>query len=392
MSPQTTLVHAGDRRKLGDYIPVSTPVYASSSFFYDTIEELADVFADRRPGQTYSRMGNPSTAALEEQVAVLEGSDVAFATASGMAAVHLAIMAGLLDRRQSVVAANVLYGGSLELLRSVLRPSRIEIRFCDFCDLEAVQRAVDEVRPALLITETLSNPCLRVADLDRLSEIAKACGALFLVDNTFTPLLMKPFEHGADMVIHSATKYLGGHGDVLAGVVAAPSEHEEILRQAHRCLGGNLGPFEAFLVMRGVKTLPLRMRRHCDNARMVYEGLIGHPKIERLLYPGDPEHPDSAAVARLFPSGQSGGALGIDVKGGAEGAYRFADSLRLVATSASIGDMTTLALHPSSATHRMLTAEARADLGITDGLMRISVGAEAVEDILADLRQALEAV
>ncbi len=392
MSPQTTLVHAGDRRKLGDYVPVSTPIYASSSFFYDTIDELADVFADRRPGQTYSRMGNPSTAALEEQVAVLEGSDVAFATASGMAAVHLAIMAGLLDRRQSIVAANVLYGGSLELLRSVLRHSRIEIRFCDFCDLEAVQQAVDEVRPALLITETLSNPCLRVADLDRLSEIAKSSGALFLVDNTFTPLLMKPFEHGADMVIHSATKYLGGHGDVLAGVVAAPSEQEEALRQAHRCLGGNLGPFEAFLVMRGVKTLPLRMRRHCDNARMVYEGLVGHPKIERLLYPGDPQHPDAAAVARLFPSGQAGGALGIDVKGGAEGAYRFADSLRLIATSASIGDLTTLALHPSSATHRMLSAEARAELGITDGLMRISVGAEAVDDILADLRQALEAV
>ena len=391
MKPQTTLVHAGDRRKLGDYIPVSTPVYASSSFFYDTTEELADVFADRRPGETYSRLGNPSTSALEEQTAALEGTDGAFATASGMAAVHLAIMAGLLDRRQSIVAANVLYGGSLELLRSVLRPSGIEIRFCDFCDLDAIEKAVDEVHPALLITETVSNPCLRVADLDRISAIAKANDALFLVDNTFTPLLMKPFEHGADMVIHSATKYLGGHGDVLAGIVAAPAEHHEALRQTHRCLGGNLGPFEAFLVMRGVKTLALRMRRHCANARMVYEGLQGHPAIERLLYPGDPGHPDGEAVAKLLPAGQPGGAIGVDVRGGEEGAYAFMDSLELIATSASIGDLTTLALHPASATHRMLSAEERASLGITDGLVRLSIGVEDIDDILADLRQALEA-
>jgi cystathionine beta-lyase/cystathionine gamma-synthase len=391
MKPQTTLVHAGDRRKLGDYIPVSTPVYASSSFFYDTMEELADVFADRRPGETYSRMGNPSTSALEEQVAALEGTDCAFATASGMAAVHLAIIAGLLDRRQSIVAANVLYGGSLELLRSVLRPSGIEVRFCDFCDLDAVEQAVRQVRPALLITETVSNPCLRVADLDRVSEIAKANDAWFLVDNTFTPLLMKPFEHGADMVIHSATKYLGGHGDVLAGLVAAPEQHHEALRQSHRCLGGNLGPFEAFLVMRGVKTLPLRMRRHCSNARTVYEALKDHPAIERLLFPGDPSHPDAEAVKKLLPPGQAGGAIGIDVRGGEEGAYGFVDRLQLVATSASIGDLTTLALHPASATHRMLSAEARAALGITDGLVRLSIGAEDIDDILADLRQALEA-
>jgi cystathionine beta-lyase/cystathionine gamma-synthase len=391
MKPQTTLVHAGDRRKLGDYIPVSTPVYASSSFFYDTMEELADVFADRRPGETYSRMGNPSTSALEEQVAALEGTDCAFATASGMAAVHLAIIAGLLDRRQSIVAANVLYGGSLELLRSVLRPSGIEVRFCDFCDLDAVEQAVRQVRPALLITETVSNPCLRVADLDRVSEIAKANDAWFLVDNTFTPLLMKPFEHGADMVIHSATKYLGGHGDVLAGLVAAPEQHHEALRQSHRCLGGNLGPFEAFLVMRGVKTLPLRMRRHCSNARTVYEALKDHPAIERLLFPGDPGHPDAEAVKKLLPPGQAGGAIGIDVRGGEEGAYGFVDRLQLVATSASIGDLTTLALHPASATHRMLSAEARAALGITDGLVRLSIGAEDIDDILADLRQALEA-
>ncbi len=391
MKTQTTLVHAGDRRKLGDYIPVSTPVYASSSFFYDTMEELADVFADRRPGETYSRMGNPSTSALEEQVATLEGTDGAFATASGMAAVHLALMASLLDRRQSIVAANVLYGGSLELLRSVLRPSGIEVRFCDFCDLDAVERAVREVRPALLITETVSNPCLRVADLDRVSEIAKANDALFLVDNTFTPLLMKPFEHGADLVIHSATKYLGGHGDVLAGLVAAPRRHHEALRQAHRCLGGNLGPFEAFLVMRGVKTLSLRMRRHCANAQMVYEALKDHPAVERILFPGDPMHPDAEAVAKLMPPGQAGGAIGVDVRGGEEGAYDFVDRLKLVATSASIGDLTTLALHPSSATHRMLSAEARADLGITDGLVRLSIGAEHIADILADLRQALEA-
>lgn len=390
MNPQTTLVHAGDRQKLGEYTPVSTPVYASSSFFYDTMEELADVFADRRPGETYARMGNPSATALEEQIMALEGADVAHATASGMAAVHLAITAGLLDRRQSIVAANVLYGGSLELLRSVLRPSGIEVRFCDMCDLEAVQRAVDEVRPALLLTETVSNPCLRVADLRRLREIATASDALLLVDNTFTPLLIRPHEYGADMVIHSATKYLGGHGDVLAGVVAAREEHGEALQQAHRCLGGNLGPFEAFLVMRGVKTLALRMRRHCSNARKVYDHLCNHPSVERLVYPGDPDHPDAETVSYILPEGQSGGALGIDVRGGEDAAYRFMDSLRLVKNSASIGDLTTLALHPAGATHRMLSKEERKELGITDGLVRLSVGGEHVDDLIADLEQALE--
>ena len=391
MKPQTTLVHAGDRQKLGKYTPVSTPIYASSSFFYDTMEELADVFADRLPGKTYARMGNPSASALEDQVATLEGADLAYATASGMAAVHLAIMAGLLDRRQAIVAGNVLYGGSLELLRSVLRPWGVEVRFCDFCDIDALEAAVHEVRPGLLIMETISNPCLRVADLERVKEIATDSDALLLVDNTFTPLLARPLELGADMVIHSATKYLGGHGDVLAGVVAAPAEHGEALRQAHRCLGGNLGPFEAFLVMRGVKTLPLRMRRHCVNAHMVFEGLSGHPAVERLIYPADPQHPDADAVAKLLPPGLAGGTIGVDVRGGQEGAYAFLDRLRLVKTSASLGDLTTLALHPASATHRMLSAEARAELGITDGLVRLAIGAEHVDDILADLRQALEA-
>lgn len=390
MKPQTTLVHAGDRQKLGRFVPVSTPVYASSSFFYDTMEELADVFADRKPGETYARMGNPSAIALESQVAAMEETDSAFATASGMAAVHLALMAGLLDRRQSIVAANVLYGGSLELLRTVLPECGVDVRFCDFCDLDALEKAVREARPAVLITETVTNPCLRVADLDRVSEIAKAANALLLVDNTFTPLLIRPFEHGADMVIHSATKYLGGHGDVLAGVVAAPEEHHDALLHTHRCHGGNLGPFEAFLVMRGIKTLPLRMRRHCANASLVFDALKGHPGLERILYPGDPDHPDAEITARLMPPGQVGGAIGVDVKGGEEGALDFSDRLRLVATSASIGDLTTLAIHPVSTTHRMLTPEERADMDITDGLVRLSIGAEHVDDILADLTQALE--
>ncbi len=392
MKLQTSLVHAGDRKRLGDHIPVTTPVYSAASFFYERLEDLAEVFAEERAGEVYSRISNPSAEALEEQIAALEGMDGAFATASGMAAVHLAIMTALLDRRQAIVAADVLYGGSLELLASVLRPSGVEVRFCDVCDLDAVRRAVDEVRPALLLMETLSNPCLRVADLDRLAEIARGAGALFLVDNTFTPLLVRPAAHGADMVIHSATKYLAGHGDVLAGAVVAPKERHDALRQVSRCLGPNIGPFEAFLVMRGIKTLPLRMRRHCENARRVAERLDGHPAIRRVLYPGDPSHPDAEAIAKLFPEGQKGGAVGVDVRGGQEGAYAFLDRLCLAATSASIGDLTTLGLHPASATHRMLSPERRAELGITDGLVRLSIGAEHIDDILADLEQALEAV
>ena len=389
MKPQTALVHAGDRKRLGRYIPVSTPIFSSSSFFYESVEELASVFAEEQPGETYSRLGNPSAEALEELVATLEGGACAFATASGMGAVHLAMMAGLLDRRPSIVAADVLYGGTLELLRSVMPRTGIQVRFCDFCDLDAVERAAEEARPALLLVETLSNPCLRVADLDRIRAIATDHDALMLVDNTFTPLLIRPFHHGADMVIHSATKYLAGHGDVLAGVVVAPEGHRDALEQTHRCLGGNVGPLEAFLAMRGIKTLALRMRQHCSNARKVFDSLADHPAVERLIYPGDPAHPDAATVAAIMPPGQAGGAIGIDVKGGIPGAYRFLDALRLVKTSASIGDLTTLALHPSTATHRMLTQEEREAIGVTDGLVRLSVGGEHIDDILADLRQAL---
>ncbi len=391
MKLQTKAVHAGERQKLGAFIPISTPIYASSSFFYERMEVLTEVFADERPGQTYARLGNPSSDALEEQLAALEGADCAFSTASGMAAVHLAVMAGLVDRRQSIVAANVLYGGTLEFLASVLRPAGATVEFCDFCDLDSLEKTVKETQPALLLVETVSNPVLRVADVDRIAEIAHNSNSLLLVDNTFTPLLQRPLEHGADMVIYSATKYLGGHGDVLSGIVAAPQEQQEVLRLMQRTLGGNLGPFEAFLTMRGIKTLPLRMRRHCANAHLVADWLGKHSAVKAVNFPGDKNHPDAEVVARLMPAGQAGGAISFDVRGGEKAAFDVLDRLQLTATAASIGDLHSLAIHPASTTHRLLDPEIRHGLGITEGLIRLSVGAEDISDILMDLDQALGA-
>lgn len=392
MEPQSLAVHAGDRRALEDYIPVSTPLYASSSFFYRRVEDLASVFAGRRDGEVYARHGNPSVRALEAQVTALEAeADCACATASDTAGVHLAIAAALVERRQAVLAARALRASTLDFLDSVLRPSGVEVAYCDFLDADELERQARAFRPAALLVETISNPVPRVADLDRVSEVARAHEALLLVDNTPAPLIAQPFRHRADMVIYSAAGYLSGHGDTRAGIVLARAEHDETLHQAHECFGINLGPVEAFLVMRGVKTLPLRMRRHCANARVVAEALSDHPALERIVFPGHCDHPDSAAIQRLLPRGQSGGVVAIDVRGGEAKAQAVLKGLRLVSTTSTDADLATHASHPASTTHRRFDLETQRSLGISEGLIQIAIGAEDVEDILADLKQALAA-
>lgn len=390
MEPQSLAVHAGDRRALGDFIPVSTPLYASSSFFYERVEDLASVFAGRRDGEVYARHGNPSVRALEAQVTALEAeADCACATASDTAAVHLAVAAALVGRSQSVLAARALRASTLDYLDSVLRPAGVDVAYCDFCDADALERQARVLRPAVLLTEMIANPVPRVPDLDRISEVARAHEALLLVDNTLAPLIAQPFRHRADMVIYSATGYLSGHGDARAGIVLARAEHDETLHQAHECLGINLGPLEAFLVMRGVKTLPLRMRRHCTNARVVAEALSEHPALERVVFPGHRDHPDSESIQRLLSSGQAGGVVAIEVRGGEAGAHAVLERLRLVSTTSADADLATCASHPASTTHRRFDVETQRSMGISAGLIQIAIGAEDVEDILADLEQAL---
>ena len=397
MKLSTIAVHAGDRRRAGDFVPVTTPVYNASSFFYERMEDLDKVFGKEKEGQTYSRYGNPTTAALEEQVAALEGGGFAQASSSGMAAIYLALLAALADRRKSIVASNVLYGQTITLLMNVLEPAGVEVRFSDPCDLEAFETAVVETKPACVLMETISNPMMRVPALDRLAEITRRHGAALIIDSTFTtPALMRPLEIGADIVAHSATKYLAGHGDALGGVLIAGEEFRPALDLLGRTLGMNLGPFEAYLTMRGIKTLPLRVERQCRNAALAADRLKRHPRIERVHYPGDVEHPDHGTARRLLAPGQDGearfgGMLSFEIKDADKASvFEIVDRLRLVVRATSLGDVHSMILHPATSSHRDLAPKHRLRLGIGDNLLRLSAGIEDPEDIIADLEQALD--
>ncbi len=396
MKLHTQAVHAGDRKKLGDYVPVTTPIYGATSFFYDEVADLDRVFGNEKEGQSYSRYGNPTVDALEQQVAALEGADVALATSSGMAAIHLSLLAALTDRRKSIVAANVLYGQTISLLMDVLEPSGVEIRFDDPCDLDAFEAAVADAKPSCVLIETVSNPMMRVPALDKVAEIAHRYHAVFVVDSTFTtPVLMRPLGLGADIVVHSATKYLSGHGDALGGVLVAGEEFRQSLQVLGRTLGMNLGPFEAYLTMRGIKTLPLRVEKQCQNAAIVAEWLRAHPRIERTYFPGDPEHPDREIARRLFERGQGGeelygGMVSFEVAGaGKADVFALMDRLELVVRATSLGDVHSMVLHPAMSSHRDIAPKQRQRMGIGDNLLRLSLGIEAAEDVIADLDQAL---
>ena len=391
MKIETQAVHAGDRKKPGPAIPVTTPIYTASSYFYDSMEQLDRTFGRTEPGYSYARYDNPSNAALEELMTTLEGGHGALACASGMTAVEMAVATALADRRKSVVAADALYGATISLLMKVLEPSGVAVRFVDVCDLDALRAAVEEARPGCILVETISNPLLRVPEIDKIAEIARQAGAALVVDNTFgTPLLVRPLELGANFTVHSVTKYLAGHGDVLGGVVVSDKQHFEALRGLSRIIGPVLGPFESYLTMRGIKTFPLRMERQCANACHVARWLGAHAKVERVYFPGDPGHADAAAIRRLFPPNLYGGMVSFEIKGaGREEVFRFMDSLKLVVRATSLGDVHSMMLYPVMSSHREISPKHRERMGIRDNLVRLSVGIEAVEDIIGDLERAL---
>jgi len=391
---QTKAVHAGDRRKAGKHVPVTTPIYTASSYFYESMEELDRVFGQEDPGYCYSRYDNPTNAALEEQAAALEGGHGALACSSGMAAIHMALIAALADRRKSVLAANALYGATVSLLMNVLEPSGVSVRFADVWDLDAFSKAMEEAKPGCVLVETISNPLLRVAPLDRIAEIARAAGAALIVDNTFaTPVLMRPLELGANFAVHSATKYLAGHGDVLGGIAVTDAAHFDGLRTLARAVGPVLGPFESYLTMRGIKTLPLRMERQCANACRVASWLASHGAIERVYFPADPAHPDAADIRRLLPPGLYGAIVSFELKGARRAeVFRFMNALRMIVRATSLGDVHSMMLYPVMSSHREISPRHRERMGIRDNLVRLSVGIEAVEDIVEDLEQALRQI
>ena len=391
MQIQTKAVHVGDRKKPGPAIPVTTPIYTAASYFYEDMEQLDRIFAREEPGYCYSRYDNPTNVALEELITSLENGHGSLACASGMSAIQIALLAALNDRRKSIVAADALYGATINLLLKVLEPLGVEVAFVDLCDLEAVEKAVAEHLPGCVLMETVSNPLLRVGEMDRVARIAREAGAALVVDNTFaTPLLVRPFEWGANLVVHSVTKFLAGHGDVLGGTVTSDAAHYDTLRTLSRAYGPVLGPFESYLTMRGIKTFPLRMERHCANASRVAAWLSENPAIERVHFPGDPAHPDSAAIRRLLPPGLYGAMVSFELKGARrEEIFRFMERLKLVVRATSLGDVHSLILYPVMSSHREVPPAQRERLGIRDNLLRLSVGIEAVNDIIEDLGQAL---
>ncbi len=313
--------------------------------------------------------------------------------AGDVGAAIVALLAALYaDRRKfHSVAADALYGATVSLLMTVLEPMAVAVRFVDVCDLAAVEKAAAELKPGCILMETVSNPLLRVGSIAALAAIAQKAGAALVVDNTFaTPLLVRPLELGASMAVHSVTKYLAGHGDVLGGVVVSDEPHLETIRGLSRIFGPVLGPFESYLTMRGMKTFPLRMERQCANACRVASWLASHPGIERVYFPADPAHPDAATIRQQFPQGLYGAMVSFELKDAAcADVFRFMDALKLVVRATSLGDVHTMMLYPVMSSHREISPKHRERMGIRENLVRLSVGIEAVEDILADLEQAL---
>jgi cystathionine gamma-synthase/methionine-gamma-lyase len=355
------------------------------------MEDLDGVFGGTRQGYVYGRYGNPTVTALEEAVATLEDGEAGLAFASGMAAIHTALLAVGARAGSAVVAAQDVYGATYALLDQLLRSQGVFVRFVDATDLQAVESACRELKPVALLVETISNPLLKVADLPALADIAHQHGSALLVDNTFaTPFLVQPLSLGTDIVIHSTTKYLGGHGDVLGGIVVTSHARRTELFEVLKVTGANSGPHDAWLVLRGIKTLPLRMRQHNSNGLAVARWLQAHPKVSQVNYPGLTSHPQHQVARSLFGPRGYGGMVSFVLSGADQNqVFQFFESLRLCVPATTLGDVHTLVLYPAHSSHRALSPEERSSIGIGDGLVRLSVGIEAVEDIINDLDQAL---
>jgi cystathionine beta-lyase/cystathionine gamma-synthase len=390
----TTAVHAGKTCPPPDFVPVSTPVYNASTYYYRNMADLDAVFAGTKKGYVYTRYGNPTNKALEEAVAALEKGEAAHTFSSGMAAIHAALLATGLKKGDTIVASRDLYGTTYTLLNTLFKDLGITVYFIDMLDLQKVEDTLKKESPKAVIFEVISNPLLKVADVPHLIEIAHAAGAHVVVDSTFTtPYLINPLEYGADYVMHSSTKYIGGHGDVLGGVVVCSEEKRETLFQLTKLLGANLGPNEAYLTLRGLKTLPLRMARHCENAQKVAAFLSENPRIKTVYYPGLPSHPQHGVASKIFRDNCYGGMVSFDIKDATQKEiFRFFESLQVVLPATSLGDVYSLVLYPAHSSHRSLTPEERNRVGISDGLVRLSVGIEDAEDIIADIGQGLKKI
>ncbi len=386
---RTRLVHEGVRRS--QYGEVSEPIILTQGFVYDSAEQAAARFEEAGADEfIYARYGNPTVRMFEERIAGLEGTEDAFATASGMAAVNAALTS-MLKAGDHVVSARALFGSCLYILEEVLTRFGVEVTFVDGTDLDQWKAAIRPDTKAVFL-ESMSNPTLEVIDLPRVADLAHAAGALVVVDNVFsTPVFSRAVELGADVIVYSATKHIDGQGRVLGGVVLGTREFiRKTVEPYAKHTGSAMSPFTAWVLLKGLETLDLRVRAQADTALAIAERLEGHPKLARVIYPGLASHPDHAIAMRQLEKG--GTVVSLDLKGGQEAAFRFLNALRIVIISNNLGDAKSIITHPATTTHQRLTEDQRDTLGITPGLVRLSVGLEDAEDLIGDLEAALEAV
>jgi len=402
----------------------AVPIYQTTSYTFDDTQHGADLFDLKVPGNIYTRIMNPTTDVLEQRIAAMEGGIASLCLASGMAAITYAIQC-ITQAGDNIVSTSQLYGGTYNLFAHTFPRQGVEVRMASFDDFDKMESLIDDKTRALFC-ESIGNPAGNVVDLERLAEIAHRHGVPLIVDNTVaTPYLCRPFEHGADIVIHSLTKYIGGHGTTIGGAIVDsgkfdwtgnaerfpmlnepdPSYHGVVYTEAlgpaayiGRCrvvplrnTGAALAPHSAFLILQGLETLGLRMERHCENAQKVAEHLKAHPKVSWVNYAGLPESPHNAN-AKKITGGLASGILSFGIKGGSAAGAQFIDALQMILRLVNIGDAKSLACHPASTTHRQLGPEELASAGVSEDLVRISVGIEHVDDIIADIDQALDAV
>ncbi len=381
----TRAVHAGGTTDASG--SAMTPIYMTSTFAFETTDALAEVSSGAREGNFYTRYESPNHRAAEKKLAALEETEAALVFSSGMAAISSALVAHL-RAGDRLVAFRDLYGGTIGLIRDVLVPFGVEVDWVDVGDDAALAKAL--ARPAkIVLTETPTNPVLKIVDLEKVARLAKKAGALSFVDITFaTPVNVRPIALGLDLAIHSATKYLGGHADLTGGAIAGPRAVVEPIARTRKLLGGILAPHDAWLLERSLKTLPLRMERHNRNGQIVAEFLSEHPAVAAVHYPGLPNHPGHAIAKRQMKG--FGGVVAFEAKGGLTAAKRFADRLTTAKLAPSLGGVDTLVSHPIYTSHARLSPDERRRRGIPDGLVRVALGIEDADDLVADFSRALE--
>ena len=380
----TRAIRAASRAPEAPQPPVNVPIYQTSTFEVADALELAELLEFQRPGHSYSRYSNPTHAALEEALAELEGAEAGLATASGMAAIH-GVVLSLLRSGDELIVPRAVYGGVVGLIGSILDRSGIGHQTVDTTDPAQVEAAISD-RTRLLWLETISNPTTAVADIETLAELAHAHGVMLAVDSTFaSPAIANPLALGADLVVHSTTKYIGGHSDLMGGAVVGSAERVIAARHVVINAGGNAAPFEAFLALRGLKTLALRMERHSANALAVARALEGAPGVAGVLYPGLASHPQHDLAMRTFRDGMAGGMLALELEGGRANGERFLDRMRVAVHATSLGSVETLVSHPASSSHRQLDDEQLAAAGMSPGTLRVSIGLEDADDLIEDL-------